>query len=357
MKQSAAKLMELAKEKSGEHRRELMHRVADMYFQFGPRPDDPELQLFDDVLSQLAQEMESKVRAELANRMALAGTPPIRLISALARDETIDVASPILQLSRAVSEEDLIDVAKTRGDAHLKAISRRSNLPSSVTDVIVDRAGESTLEVLLANASANLSREAHERLVDRAAEHPALQSAVVRYAKLPVDLLNEMYFVVEARMRSAILQRNAQIKPEDLDEALRQSRDRLASRQAARPADFARAEKLVKATEVKGVISPNALVGFLRSGDTTAYLIALSRLAGSDFETARTIHERRELDALSIVCKAAGFDRAIFITLAVLVLGRENNPMGRAREYGEIYDALPREVAKRTVRFWAGRKA
>ena len=82
-----------------------MHRVADMYFQFGPRPDDPELGLFDDVLSQLSQEMESKVRAELANRMALAKTPPKGLIRSLALDETIDVASPILQLSRAVTED------------------------------------------------------------------------------------------------------------------------------------------------------------------------------------------------------------------------------------------------------------
>ena len=116
MKQSAAELMDLAKEKSGERRRELMHRVADMYFQFGPRIDDPELALFDDVLSQLAQEMESRVRAELANRMALARTPPVRLIRTLARDEIIDVASPILQLSRAVSEEDLIDLARTGYD-------------------------------------------------------------------------------------------------------------------------------------------------------------------------------------------------------------------------------------------------
>lgn len=354
MKQSAAQLMDLAREKSGERRRELMHRVADMYFQFSPRQDDPELGLFDDVLSQLALEMESKVRAELSNRMALARNPPAGLIRSLALDEKIDVASPILQLSRAVTEADLIEVARTRSEAHLKAISRRSNLPSSVSDVILERADESTLEVLLANASANLSREAHERLVDRALEHPALQGAVVRYAKLPLDLLNEMYFVVESRMRSAILLRNAQIKPEDLDEVLRQSRDRVVARKKPLPDDFARAQKTVKAVEIRGAISPGSLVGFLRSGDNTAYLIAISRLAGVEFETARTIHERRELDALSIICKAAGFDRAIFITLAVLVLGRENNPMGRAREYGEIYEALPREVAKRTVRFWNG---
>jgi uncharacterized protein (DUF2336 family) len=256
-----------------------------------------------------------------------------------------------------VAEEDLIEVARSRSEAHLKAISRRSNLPVSVSDLIIERAEESTLEVLLANASASLSRMAHERLVDRAMEHPSLQGAVVRYAKLPVDLLNEMYFVVESRMRNAILQRNARIRPEDLDEALRLSRHRVTTRKKPVPEDFEAAQEAVKAAEARGGGGPNALVRFLRNGETTAYLIAISQMAGVDFETTRTIHERRELDALSIICKAAGFDRTIFITLAVLVLGRENNPMGRAREYGEIYEALPREVARRTVRFWASPKA
>ena len=50
MKHSAAELMELARDRSGERRRELMHRVADMYFQFSPRSDDPALGLFDDIL-------------------------------------------------------------------------------------------------------------------------------------------------------------------------------------------------------------------------------------------------------------------------------------------------------------------
>jgi uncharacterized protein (DUF2336 family) len=330
-----------------------MHRVADLFFEFGPRADGPELVLFDDILSQLSQELESRVRAELANRMALARTPPRALIRSLALDETIDVASPVLQLSRAVAEEDLIEVARSRSEAHLKAISRRSNLPVSVSDLIIERAEESTLEVLLANASASLSRMAHERLVDRAMEHPSLQGAVVRYA----NLLNEMYFVVESRMRNAILQRNARIRPEDLDEALRLSRHRVTTRKKPVPEDFEAAQEAVKAAEARGGGGPNALVRFLRNGETTAYLIAISQMAGVDFETTRTIHERRELDALSIICKAAGFDRTIFITLAVLVLGRENNPMGRAREYGEIYEALPREVARRTVRFWASPKA
>lgn len=86
------------------------------------------------------------------------------------------------------------------------------------------------------------------------------------------------------------------------------------------------------------------------------FLAALSEMADVDFHTARRILERRELDALSIVCKAAGFERSLYLTFAVLILDRDANAMGRAREYGELYDALPREAAQRTIRFWRVRR-
>jgi uncharacterized protein (DUF2336 family) len=99
------------------------------------------------------------------------------------------------------------------------------------------------------------------------------------------------------------------------------------------------------------------LAGLLRNRETTKFMIALAELADIDFHTARRILERRELDALAIVCKAAGFDRSLFLTFAVLVLDRDSNAMGRAREYGELYNELPRESAQRTLRFWRMRRS
>ena len=46
----------------------------------------------------------------------------------------------------------------------------------------------------------------------------------------------------------------------------------------------------------------------------------------------------------------------MFLTFAVLILDREANAMGRAREYGELYEALPRDAAQRTMRFWRIRR-
>jgi uncharacterized protein (DUF2336 family) len=347
-------LISLAHEPSSERRRELLREVTDMFFAAPPqRPT--EMALFDDVLSQLTGEMEEAVRAELSERMADVSAPPRRLLMSLAGDK-IDVAMPVLTRSRALTEDDLLRVARTRDQDHLRAISRREMVSEAVSDAIVERGDDTTLSVLLANEKAELSRAAHEAVVDRAAVNPDLHEVVIDRQSLPMDLLNEMYFVVEARLRDRILERNASVDPAALEAALAAGRNRVAARDGALPADYAEAEAAVRELKAKGGIGPGALTSFLRNGLTTKFLVALAELAEIDFHTARRILERRELDALAIVCKAADFDRSLFLTFAVLVLGREADAMGRAREYAQLYSELPRDAACRTIRFWRVRR-
>jgi uncharacterized protein (DUF2336 family) len=348
-------LIELAKEPSSERRRELLRQVTDLFFAGAEAHPSGEMALFDDVLTQLSSEMEEVVRAELAERMADSAAPPRRLLRVLAAD-AISVAEPVLTRSNALSEEDLLRVARTRGQSHLRAISRRVTVPEAVSDAIVEHGDDATLGVLLRNDGAALSRTAHEAAVDRAAVNPDLHEAVVDRHALPPDLLNEMYFVVEARLRDRILEKNAELDPAQLDAALASGRKRVATRDGALPADYAQAEAAIRAMKASGAIGPSSLAAFLRNGETTKFLVALSELADVDFHTARRILDRRELDALAIICKAADFDRALFLTFAVLVLGRDDNAMGRAREYGQLYSDLPRDAAARTIRFWRMRR-
>lgn len=349
-------LIALAQEPSSERRRELLRGVTNLFFTSEDGRSGAELELFDDVMSQLAGEMEVAVRAELAQRMAEAEAPPRSLIRTLARDEAIEVAQPVLESSSALTEDDLLSVARTHGQEHLRAISQRQSVSMALSEAIVERGDDRTLGVLLRNEGAEMSRETHEAVVDRAAENPALHEAVVSRKQLPVDLLNEMYFMVEARLRDDILKRNSDMDPAELDKALAVGRKQLAARDGALPADYAEAEKAIKILRLRKAITPPVLAGFLRNRETTKFLVALCELADIDFHTARRILERRELDALSIVCKAAGFERSLYLTFAVLILDRDSNAMGRAREYGELYEALPREVAQRTLRFWRMRR-
>jgi len=349
-------LIDLAKEPSSERRRELLREVTNLFFSADSAQSPTELGLFDDVLTQLAADMEEEVRAELASRMADAAAPPRRLILGLASDNATSVAEPVLMRSGALSEADLLNLARTQGQVHLRAISGRTFLSEAVSDAIVQRADDDTLGVLLRNQGASLSREAHETAAERAAANPDLHRDVIDRQSLPPDLLNDLYFVVEARLRDRILERNGALDPAELDAALAVGRNRIASRDGSLPADYALSDAAVRAMRAKGPIQPAVLAGFLRNGETTKFLVALALAADIDFHSAQRILEKRELDALAIVCKAAGFDRALFLTFAILILGREADAMGRAREYGQLYADLPQDVASRTVRFWRMRR-
>src|SRR6185437_2106133 len=178
-------LIALAQEPSSEKRRVLLRELTDLFFA-NPEHRAGEMALFDDVLTQLAGEMEAAVRAELADRIA-----PAELVHSLAADQAIEVARPILEGSHALSDDDLVALARGRGQEHLKAISRRETLSAAVSEAIVERADDETLGVLISNDGATLSRQAHETVVDRAAANPALHDAVVNRSSLPMDLLNE----------------------------------------------------------------------------------------------------------------------------------------------------------------------
>jgi len=348
-------LIALAQEPSSEKRRVLLRELTDLFFS-NPDHRAGEMALFDDVLTQLAGEMEAEVRAELADRLAPASDAPAKLVRGLASDEAIEVARPILEGSRALTDEDLLAVARGRGQEHLKAISRRETVSTAVSEAILERADDETLGVLISNDGASLSRQAHEAVVDRAGANPALHAAVVNRSQLPIDLLNEMYFVVESQLRAKILERNAEVDPAELDAALAAGRNRLAASDGALPPDYDAAERDVRSLVARKALTPKALASMLRNRESTRFMVALAELAGIDFHTARLILERRELDALAIVCKAADFERSLFLTFAVLVLDRDADAMGRAKEYGELYAALPKESAQRTLRFWRMRR-
>jgi uncharacterized protein (DUF2336 family) len=343
-------LIALAHEPSSRRRRELLRRVTDIFLAEAPGRSAQEVTAFDGVFCSLADEVAADVRAELAARFADASSAPDALAARLARD-CIEVALPILSNANLLSEEVLLDVARTRGQDHLRAVSARPGLSEAVSDVIVERGDDETLGVLVRNDAAALSRRASETVVERAQTSRELQQAVVNRASLPLDLLNEMYLVVESSLRERIRARNAAADPDALEAALKLARARLAARAQPKAPDLGDAEAEVARMAERGRLNPPALLAYLRSGQRGHFCAGLGHMAEVDAETVCTVVERSDFDAMAIVCKAADLDKSMFLTFAVLTYGGRD-AMNRAAAYGKLYLELPRETAQRTLRFW-----
>lgn len=348
-------LIALANEGSSDKRRTLLRELTDTFFGSDHR-SDAEMALYDHVLVKLTSEMEVAVRAEMSKRFSLLKTAPQGLVRALANDDEAVVAEAVLRSSPLLSDEDLLGVVKTRGQLHLRAVSSREAVSEAISEVIVARGDDTTLGTLLRNEGAQLSRTASETAIERAKVNPALHAAAVQRKNLPPDLLNEMYFVVEARLRQQILERNAAMDPKLVEAAVAAGRTRVETEDGSLPADYAACLAEVSRLQAAGQLTPPVLARYVRTEGQTAFLIALSRLADVDFHTAEQIVRRKELDALAVVCRGASVDRALFLTFAVVLLNEDGDAMAKAKGYADLYNQLTPDAAQRTLRFWRMRR-
>jgi len=57
------------------------------------------------------------------------------------------------------------------------------------------------------------------------------------------------------------------------------------------------------------------------------------------------------LDTLALLSRGAGFDRGLFVTLAV-GLDKTSHGLAKAEEFGALYESVPVQAAQRALRFW-----
>src|SRR5262249_59770012 len=90
------------------------------------RFNDEHVRLFDLVFSRLIGGIETKARTELSQRLAPPGNAPVEAVSRLAQDDDIAVAGPVLKRAERLSDADLLDIAESKGQAHLLPVSPRA---------------------------------------------------------------------------------------------------------------------------------------------------------------------------------------------------------------------------------------
>ena len=178
-------LEEVVQHGSREKRRETLQRITALFLDGASRYNDAHVDLFDEIFGLLIEEIETKARAELSNHLAPVGNAPVKVLRKLANDDDITVAGPVLKLAPRLPEADLVDVASTKGQAHLHAISARRALGEAVTDVLVRRGNRDVARRVADNRGARISEKGFSDLVKRAEEDGILAEKVGSAAGYP----------------------------------------------------------------------------------------------------------------------------------------------------------------------------
>lgn len=348
------KLVALAKEKSSERRRALLREVTDLFFDEPPEQGTAVSNQFDDVLSALAEQAAREARVELSERFSGADMAPRGLILKLAQD-AVEVAAPILSQSAVLTDADLLNLAEEAGQGHLRAISQRDSVPERVSEAIVRRGDDDTVATLIRNDGARLSRSTFEEVTVRAEHSAALQEPLVDRQDTPADLLNDLMVVVETHLRDRIAERFDDMDPEVLDAAMKASKARF-ERRVKEDKAIEEAKKYIASMAVRRQLDGALLVRLLREKSRARFIVGFSELTGVDLVAARRAIDQVSVDPLALICKAAGFEKALFVTLAVLRGDDTDGAFAEARNLGGVYDALTLEDAERAIRFWRMRR-
>jgi uncharacterized protein (DUF2336 family) len=118
---------------SPEHRTNTLRQVTDLFLHDANRLSDEQIAVFDDVLCLIAERIEKTALIDLAKRLTPIDNAPTRTIISLASHDEIAVAAPVLAGSKRLTTNDLVEIAKTKGQAHLLAISERATLEPAIT--------------------------------------------------------------------------------------------------------------------------------------------------------------------------------------------------------------------------------
>jgi uncharacterized protein (DUF2336 family) len=198
------------------HRLHVLQRITDLFVAGSRRYSSEQISLFDDVLQQLATEVEGKARAKLAHRLARMDTAPPQLMRVLAFDNAIDVAGPVLANSPLLSDDDLVENAATKSQKHLYAISQRLKLSESVTDVLVKRGNRRVVRTVAGNPGARFSLAGYGKLTARARYDRKLTLTVGQRSDIPrqyfLKLLENASASVRAKLEAANPQAAAAIR-------------------------------------------------------------------------------------------------------------------------------------------------
>lgn len=342
---------------SSDSRRALLREVTDVFAAHDLGSDAAKVAELDAVLSTVVADFSREIRAELAAKIGPSKAPLGNTAEKLAFDE-IDVARPILEHSTALSEAHLLEIIAQKTQEHLLAVTRRTDISEAISHALVEKGDDRVVVSLLENTNAKIAHKTYETVTELAQNRPVLYAPFVRRADVPLEFLNDVYLEVEANLRREILARYESVSPQELDGALQRSRARLMKAYRRPAVEAAKAKARIEEFRRQGELAPPLLVRLLREGEHSrpVFVAAFAVLADVDEPLVEKVAASGDIDALALLCRAADFERAVFVSLAIALVGAERR-MAQVEEFGALYENVPVSAAQRAVRFWKVRAA
>ena len=185
-------------------------RLTDLFTAGAGNFSNTQIELFDEVFKALTAVIETKTRVKIAEHIAISSDAPAALVRALAFDDDIAVAGPLLSQSSVLRDTDIVVSASNKSQGHLYAIAQRQILSETITDILIERGECNVVRAVAKNAGARISDHGFSNLVVRAADDPELALHVGLRRDIPRHHFVRLLEIVSAEVCSRIVAESPQ---------------------------------------------------------------------------------------------------------------------------------------------------
>ncbi|MBZ9937725.1 DUF2336 domain-containing protein [Mesorhizobium sp. BR1-1-16] len=307
-------LTRLAHDRAPARRAELLAAIIDLYRAAGARAEASLGPLFADIVRQLLPELPAPQQAGVATRLAELATAPHALVLEFAAFGGV-IGDAMLRGAVALSDDDLVDLARRVDEDGLLAIAARVPLSERMSDALVALGGARLCRAVAANRSARLSPQCLARIV---ASCGAGSAADVRP---PAEIL--AFPVGHGAERRRLGEPLGAVIP--WPKAMSQPLTAPASPVAAAIAAIASSDRMLE----------------------VAMLLAAH--AGLPPELVSRLIARPDPSLLAVLCRAASVPPATFSVIARIRGRRFGHPLSETLAVEAAYDELTEAEARETL--------
>jgi uncharacterized protein (DUF2336 family) len=341
-------LEDLIESKQIARRAEALRRVTDLYVSGVGQLSEDQIALFDEVMGRLAREIDTAARVRLGARLMSVPEAPPQIIRALALDDQIEVAAPILSGSAQLDDATLVEGAKTKSQGHLLAISCRPTLAEAVTDVLVQRGDAQVAASTAGNPGARFSEFGYAKLVERSETDGNLAVRVWARPEIPRQHLLKLFANASEAVRSTL----AVADRDKANMMLAEASERFQAAARVRSPEYQAAETSVLGLHRAGELSEADLAAFALGRDFDRTTIALSIVCDLSIGLIERAFSQEQSELILILAKMAGLSWATTKAMLRFKAGAKEMSADELERCSERLARLKKETAIKAIQFY-----
>lgn len=293
-----ADVKRLMSDPSGDTRAETAAKVADA-FEVGGL-SSAERMLAEQIFRVLARDAEVKVRSALASHLKASDQLPHDIAVQMARDVE-EVSLPVLEFSKVLTDEDLVQIVRSAGAEKQTAVAKRATVSGIVANALIDHGKAPTVvAALAANKGAELGEKEVTKILERHGEDVTVANSLAARPDLPLAVSERLVAMVSQSLQEYLVKKH-DLSDEMATDLVLQARERATISLLPAGAETTDVVKFTKQLAKHGRLTPSLVLRALCSGDIAFFEASLATLSGITVVNARQlIHDPGPLGLQSV---------------------------------------------------------